>query len=210
MQLSTFCSYLWVLSSSFVLGDQSYNWGSPSQWPSHTFGSSIPSAAASQASSQPQSLASTAASAVPSQSQSPASTSPTASQTYSSSAATYTNPIYNQFGADPWVVKNGNYYYMTYTTNDNVTILRSSVLTYVPQPSPAISTNTVVTGTGTMQISNLPSSLPRICLTPMTTGLQNYTTSTPTRSGTSFTLQMLILTHLPRIRICCVTSAVRL
>jgi len=134
MQLSTFCSYLWVLSSSFVLGDQSYNWGSPSQWPSHTFGSSIPSAAASQASSQPQSLASTAASAVPSQSQSPASTSPTASQTYSSSAATYTNPIYNQFGADPWVVKNGNYYYMTYTTNDNVTILRSSVLTCVLSP----------------------------------------------------------------------------
>lgn len=28
-----------------------------------------------------------------------------------------------------WVIKVDNYYYMTYTTNDNITILRSPVLT---------------------------------------------------------------------------------
>lgn len=44
-------------------------------------------------------------------------------------AATYTNPILDKIGADPWVIKHGNYYYMTYTTNDNITILRSTVLT---------------------------------------------------------------------------------
>lgn len=42
---------------------------------------------------------------------------------------TFTNPILKEFGADPWVVRYDGYYYMTYTTNDNVTILRSSVLT---------------------------------------------------------------------------------
>lgn len=59
--------------------------------------------------------------------------SPSASQTYSSSGATYTNPIYNVIGAaDPWVIKHTDgWYYMTYTTNDNVTILRSKILTYV-------------------------------------------------------------------------------
>lgn len=56
------------------------------------------------------------------------------SSTYSSDGATFTNPILQKYGADPWVVKNGDYYYMTYTTNDNVTILRSSVLTYVKLP----------------------------------------------------------------------------
>lgn len=55
-----------------------------------------------------------------------------ASQTQSSSAATYTNPVYSLVGAaDPWVVQYDGYYYMTYTTNDNVTILRSTTLTFV-------------------------------------------------------------------------------
>lgn len=43
--------------------------------------------------------------------------------------ATYTNPILNKVGADPWVIRHGDYYYMTYTTNTNITILRSDVLT---------------------------------------------------------------------------------
>lgn len=47
----------------------------------------------------------------------------------SSNGSTFTNPILNSFGADPWVIRHENYYYMTYTTNDNVTILRSSTLT---------------------------------------------------------------------------------
>lgn len=46
----------------------------------------------------------------------------------SNSSATYTNPILSS-GADPWVVRYEDYYYMTYSTNDNITILRSSVLT---------------------------------------------------------------------------------
>lgn len=46
----------------------------------------------------------------------------------SNSSATYPNPILPT-GADPWVTRYEGYYYMTYTTNDNVTILRSSILT---------------------------------------------------------------------------------
>ncbi|TKA83283.1 hypothetical protein B0A55_00796 [Friedmanniomyces simplex] len=46
----------------------------------------------------------------------------------SNTSDTYTNPILPT-GADPWVTRYGNYYYMTYTTNDNITILRSSILT---------------------------------------------------------------------------------
>lgn len=29
-----------------------------------------------------------------------------------------------------WVVRYEDYYYMTYTTNDNITLLRSKILTY--------------------------------------------------------------------------------
>ncbi|OQN99194.1 hypothetical protein B0A48_15043 [Cryoendolithus antarcticus] len=47
----------------------------------------------------------------------------------SSNAATYTNPILDGVGADPWVIKDGNIYYMTYTTSTNITILRSNSLT---------------------------------------------------------------------------------
>lgn len=53
----------------------------------------------------------------------------TLSTTSSANAATYTNPILSTVGADPWVTRYEDYYYMTYTTNDNITILRSSVLT---------------------------------------------------------------------------------
>ncbi|KIX09779.1 uncharacterized protein Z518_00860 [Rhinocladiella mackenziei CBS 650.93] len=49
--------------------------------------------------------------------------------TSSTNPATYTNPILDGVGADPWVIRHDDYYYMTYTTNDNITILRSSVLT---------------------------------------------------------------------------------
>lgn len=48
-------------------------------------------------------------------------------QNYSS--ATYTNPVLNKVGADPFVVKDGGYYYMTYTTTANITILKSTSLT---------------------------------------------------------------------------------
>ncbi|KIV93041.1 hypothetical protein PV10_04286 [Exophiala mesophila] len=46
-----------------------------------------------------------------------------------SQASTYTNPILDGVGADPWVVHHGDSYYMTYTTHDNITILRSNTLT---------------------------------------------------------------------------------
>lgn len=52
-----------------------------------------------------------------------------ASSTSSSSGATFTNPILQRVAADPWVVRHEDYYYMLVTTNDNVTILRSNVLT---------------------------------------------------------------------------------
>ncbi|KAK5071177.1 hypothetical protein LTR64_007681 [Lithohypha guttulata] len=48
---------------------------------------------------------------------------------YGSDNATFTNPILQKYGADPWVVRNGDDYLMTYTTNDNITILRSRTLT---------------------------------------------------------------------------------
>jgi hypothetical protein len=32
--------------------------------------------------------------------------------TSGSNASTYTNPILNEVGADPWVIRHGNYYYM--------------------------------------------------------------------------------------------------
>nr|POE78018.1 extracellular exo-alpha-(1->5)-l-arabinofuranosidase [Quercus suber] len=44
-------------------------------------------------------------------------------------STTYSNPILDAVGADPWVTRHGGYYYMTYTTNDNITLLRSSTLT---------------------------------------------------------------------------------
>ncbi|KAH0086913.1 hypothetical protein KCU96_g9629, partial [Aureobasidium melanogenum] len=44
--------------------------------------------------------------------------------TSASNASTYTNPILDEVGADPWVIRHGDYYYMTYTTNSNITILR--------------------------------------------------------------------------------------
>ncbi|KAF1983564.1 glycoside hydrolase family 43 protein [Aulographum hederae CBS 113979] len=41
---------------------------------------------------------------------------------------TFMNPILNATGADPWVVQDGGYYYMTYTTNSDITLLRSKIL----------------------------------------------------------------------------------
>ncbi|THW91277.1 Arabinanase/levansucrase/invertase [Aureobasidium pullulans] len=52
-----------------------------------------------------------------------------ANSTASNGTTTFNNPILNEVGADPWVIRHGDYYYMTYTTNTNITILRSSVLT---------------------------------------------------------------------------------
>lgn len=83
--------------------------------------------------SQPSAQSSTAATSLSQSSvlSTAAAASSTPSSTSSSHAATYTNPILNEVGADPWVIRNGDYYYMTYTTSDNVTLLRSSVLTSV-------------------------------------------------------------------------------
>lgn len=68
----------------------------------------------------------------------------------SSNAATYTNPILPS-GADPWMTKYDGYYYMTYTTMTNITILRSrnlvdwndaeSKLAFDPPPGEDYSTN---------------------------------------------------------------------
>lgn len=40
---------------------------------------------------------------------------------------TYTNPILDT-GADPWMIKYDGYYYLTYTTATNITLLRSRSL----------------------------------------------------------------------------------
>lgn len=44
-------------------------------------------------------------------------------------SATFTNPVLSHVGADPFVAKDGGYYYLTYTTMTNITILRSTSLT---------------------------------------------------------------------------------
>jgi GH43 family beta-xylosidase len=44
-------------------------------------------------------------------------------------SATYTNPVLDKVGADPFVLKEDGYYYLTYTTATNITILRSTSLT---------------------------------------------------------------------------------
>jgi len=42
---------------------------------------------------------------------------------------TFTNPVLNEVGADPFVARDDGYYYLTYTTATNITILRSTSLT---------------------------------------------------------------------------------
>lgn len=46
---------------------------------------------------------------------------------------TFTNPLVHLGGqiggADPWVIRHDGFYYMTYTTVTNITIMRSPVLT---------------------------------------------------------------------------------
>jgi hypothetical protein len=49
-----------------------------------------------------------------------------------SSPNTFTNPVLDAGGADPWVIRHDGWYYMTLSTNDKITLLRSKVLTYVP------------------------------------------------------------------------------
>lgn len=41
---------------------------------------------------------------------------------------TFTNPIL-ETGADPWMIRHDGYYYLTYTTATNITLLRSQSLT---------------------------------------------------------------------------------
>lgn len=51
------------------------------------------------------------------------------------SPATFTNPVLDKAGADPWVIRHDGWYYMTYTTNDDITLLRSRALTCIfPAP----------------------------------------------------------------------------
>lgn len=40
-------------------------------------------------------------------------------------SATFKNPILNE-GADPWVFKSGDEYLVTYTTGNNITLLRTN------------------------------------------------------------------------------------
>ncbi|RDX47753.1 glycoside hydrolase family 43 protein [Lentinus brumalis] len=54
--------------------------------------------------------------------------SPTVNSTAYSRRATYNNPIKPGGGADPWVLKYGDSYYLLYTTGGNVQVTRSSNL----------------------------------------------------------------------------------
>ncbi|KAJ4341152.1 hypothetical protein N0V87_001890 [Didymella glomerata] len=66
------------------------------------------------------------------------------------SSSTYTNPILNTVGADPWAFRYEDYYYMIYTNNVNITLQRSKVLTdwnnaeskLLFQPSPGMNYST--------------------------------------------------------------------
>jgi GH43 family beta-xylosidase len=48
---------------------------------------------------------------------------------WTNSSATFTNPILQTGGADPWVFRHDGHYYMTYTNNENIMLYRSDVLT---------------------------------------------------------------------------------
>jgi beta-xylosidase len=54
---------------------------------------------------------------------------PLVSAQNNSAGSTFTNPVLNQVGADPFVAKDDGYYYLTYTTATNITILKSTSLT---------------------------------------------------------------------------------
>ncbi|KAH7115151.1 alpha-N-arab-like proteininofuranosidase [Dendryphion nanum] len=70
--------------------------------------------------------------------------------THGSPSISFTNPILDSVGADPWVFRHGNYYYMTYTTNEDITLLRSRKLTdwnnaeqkLIFKPSPGLNYST--------------------------------------------------------------------
>ena len=53
-----------------------------------------------------------------------------------SSPITFTNPILKTQGADPWVIRHDGWYYMTLSTGTAITLLRSTLLTYVSPPNP--------------------------------------------------------------------------
>jgi beta-xylosidase len=52
-------------------------------------------------------------------------------QNHSSTNTSFTNPVLDAGGADPWVIRHDDYYYMTLSINDQITLLRSKLLTYV-------------------------------------------------------------------------------
>ena len=52
-------------------------------------------------------------------------------QNATSSNGTYTNPILDSVGADPWVTRYDGYYYLMFTNGANITLYRSQGLTYV-------------------------------------------------------------------------------
>lgn len=52
-----------------------------------------------------------------------------ARQATNTSGSTFTNPVLDDVGADPWVFRYNDYYYLTYTTSSDITLLRSPVLT---------------------------------------------------------------------------------
>ncbi|KAF2102324.1 alpha-arabinofuranosidase II [Rhizodiscina lignyota] len=78
------------------------------------------------------------------------STSTSTTSATAATAATFTNPVLNQVGADPWVIRYEGYYYMTFTTSSNIQLLRSKFLTNwnnvdrktIFQPSPGMNYST--------------------------------------------------------------------
>ena len=52
-----------------------------------------------------------------------------AAQNSTTSSATYTNPVLNSVGADPWVTRDGEFYYLMFTNGVNITLYRSQSLT---------------------------------------------------------------------------------
>ncbi|KAK7709508.1 hypothetical protein SLS57_008712 [Botryosphaeria dothidea] len=50
-------------------------------------------------------------------------------QSTNTSGSTFTNPILDDTGADPWVFRHNDYYYLMYTNSVNITLLRSAILT---------------------------------------------------------------------------------
>ena len=108
-----YLSYLAIVVSITGTAFGSSSW---SAWNGQSSNAAVPQPASSAAQSSSSIISASA-------------TASTGSSGTSGSPATFTNPVLETVAADPWAFRYDGQYYLLVTTSDNVTILRSDVLT---------------------------------------------------------------------------------